>query len=276
MAKHIMYEGGLKYTFPDDDTYNAYQNQEAFFDESQTFRRNNGQIYKGIKVEADDRSDSENNNDDYTNEEENASSSQNYDTLPFPFNILVKAIYIYRTNEEVQTIVNELVISIAPIAKEFFISKIIPFVKKEIGKIKYKATKMINELMEKPNLKSKKQTQTNAQSISVKTQNSKRSDKKIYMIEEEVAQERFKILLSLYTIYESSEKLKNAEIIDDKTLLEELNNPKVIKQFKQNMQNPEVIKQFYQYMQNPKALPLSAVDEINLIGLPETLKAERT
>lgn len=69
------------------------------------------------------------------------------------------------------------------------------------------------------------------------------------------------ILMCLYAINASSEKFKNAGIdLDEKTLLEELNNPKVVKQFKQ-------------YMKNPKALPLTTVNEINLMSIPAKKEA---
>ena len=262
MSEHIEYYNGLKYTFHDDDTFNAFRNGEAYFDENQTLRRkDNGQICKSVKVEADDRFGCDGNNDDYSNDEEDTSSFQNYDTLPFSNNIFLKAIYYYCTNEEVHNTVNELVKYVAPKAKDFFCSKIMPSLKKGIGKIKDQAIKMFNEFMGKPNPKLKKQAQTNAKLISVKKpHNSKQSDKKVYMTEDEIAQERQKILFCLYTIYESSEKLKNAERLDEKTLLEELNNPEVVKQFKQ-------------YMQNPKALPLTSANKINLISLPERKEA---
>ncbi len=256
MAEHIVYDNGLKYTFHDDDTFNAFHNGEAYFDESKTLRRkDNGQICKSVKVEADDRFGCDGNNDNYSNDEKDISSSQNYDTLHFPYNIFLKVIYYYFTNDEMHSTVNELVKYVAPKAKDFFCSKIMPSLKNGLREIKGQATKMFNELMEKPNPKLKKQAQTSAKSISVKklkTQNSKQSYKKVYMTENEVAQEKQKILLCLYTIHESSEKLKNAGILDEKTLLEEL---------------------IKQYMENPRALPLTTASEINLISLPKRNEA---
>lgn len=262
MAEHIVYDNGLKYTFHDDETFNAFHNGEAYFDESKTLRRkDNGQICKSVRVEADDRFGCDGNNDNYSNDETDISSSQNND-LPFPWNIIFKAIYFYSTNEEVRNTVNGLMNFVAPKAKDFFCSKIMPSLKKLPRKTKGKIIKLLNKTIEIPTPKVFKKTQKNTKLILVKKhQNLKQSKKNVNMSKNEVGQEMLNILMCLYAINASSEKLKNAGIdLDEKTLLEELNNPKVVKQFKQ-------------YMKNPKALPLTTVNEINLMSIPAKKEA---
>lgn len=61
----------------------------------------------------------------FHDDETDISSSQNND-LPFPWNIIFKAIYFYSTNEEVRNTVNGLMNYVAPKAKDFFAVKLCP------------------------------------------------------------------------------------------------------------------------------------------------------